>query len=68
MSPLADQHLAGAIMWAPGGAAYLAAALALLARWTAAPGEDDRPAATGPPRRRPRPSPSGRRGGPSAGA
>ena len=30
MSPVADQQLAGVIMWVPGGGAYLVAALALL--------------------------------------
>lgn len=33
LGPLEDQQLAGLIMWAPGAALYLAAALALLARW-----------------------------------
>jgi cytochrome c oxidase assembly factor CtaG len=31
LSPIADQQLAGVIMWVPGGGAYLVAALALLA-------------------------------------
>ncbi len=35
LTPLEDQQLAGLIMWAPGAALYLAAALALLARWFA---------------------------------
>ncbi|EPR11301.1 hypothetical protein M527_04265 [Sphingobium indicum IP26] len=35
LSPLEDQQLAGLIMWAPGAGIYLAAALALLARWFA---------------------------------
>ncbi|AQR75644.1 hypothetical protein BXU08_03285 [Sphingomonas sp. LM7] len=34
-TPLEDQQLAGLIMWAPGAAVYLAAALALLSRWFA---------------------------------
>lgn len=34
-TPLEDQQLAGLIMWAPGAALYLAAALALLSRWFA---------------------------------
>ncbi|WP_343520283.1 cytochrome c oxidase assembly protein [Sphingomonas sp.] len=34
-TPLEDQQLAGLIMWAPGAGLYLAAALALLARWFA---------------------------------
>jgi putative membrane protein len=33
LDPLADQQLAGAIMWIPAGGVYLAAALALLASW-----------------------------------
>ena len=33
LDPLADQQLAGAIMWIPAGGIYLAAALALLASW-----------------------------------
>jgi putative membrane protein len=33
LSPLDDQQLAGLIMWAPGAAVYLAAALLLLSRW-----------------------------------
>lgn len=33
MTPLQDQQLAGLIMWAPGALAYLAAAMAILARW-----------------------------------
>ena len=39
LSPLADQQLAGVIMWVPGGGAYLVAALALLTSLVAA---DDR--------------------------
>jgi putative membrane protein len=35
LSPLEDQQLAGLIMWAPGAAAYLLAALLLLSRWFA---------------------------------
>lgn len=35
LTPLEDQQLAGLIMWAPGAGLYLAAALALLARWFA---------------------------------
>ena len=41
LSPLADQQLAGLIMWVPGAGLYLGAALALLARWFA----DERKAA-----------------------
>ena len=33
LDPLADQQLGGLIMWIPASAAYLAAALALAARW-----------------------------------
>jgi putative membrane protein len=33
LNPLEDQQLAGLIMWAPGAGLYLAAALAVLARW-----------------------------------
>lgn len=33
LSPLEDQQLAGLIMWAPGAAFYLAAALVLVGRW-----------------------------------
>lgn len=33
LEPLADQQLAGVIMWIPGGLVYLAAALALLVDW-----------------------------------
>ncbi len=33
LDPLADQQLAGVLMWVPGGFAYLAAGLALLAGW-----------------------------------
>jgi putative membrane protein len=36
LDPLADQQLAGAIMWIPAGGVYLAAALALLASWVRA--------------------------------
>lgn len=33
IDPLADQHLAGVIMWVPAGVIYLVVALALLATW-----------------------------------
>lgn len=33
LEPLADQQLAGVIMWVPAGAIYLAAALALIVTW-----------------------------------
>lgn len=35
LTPLGDQHLAGLIMWIPGGLIYTGAALAVLARWIA---------------------------------
>ena len=35
LDPLADQQLGGLIMWVPGGLAYIAAALAIAARWLA---------------------------------
>lgn len=35
LTPIEDQQLAGLIMWAPGAAVYLAAALLLLSRWFA---------------------------------
>jgi putative membrane protein len=42
LGPLADQQLAGVIMWIPAGGIYLAAALALLVLWVrAAEGEAD---------------------------
>ncbi len=40
LDPLADQQLAGAIMWIPAGGVYLAAALGLLASWVRAAEED----------------------------
>ena len=43
LSPLADQQLAGLIMWIPGGAVYLVVALSVIGRWLATP----RPAARG---------------------
>jgi putative membrane protein len=36
MDPLSDQQLGGLIMWIPAGAVYLAAALAIAARWLGA--------------------------------
>jgi cytochrome c oxidase assembly factor CtaG len=33
LTPLEDQQIAGLIMWVPGNAAYLVAALALAAAW-----------------------------------
>lgn len=43
LSPLADQQLAGVLMWVPGGAVHVLAAVALAAALTRAPGR--RPAA-----------------------
>jgi putative membrane protein len=37
LSPLEDQQIGGLVMWVPGGLAYLAAALALMARWLREP-------------------------------
>ncbi|WP_146618816.1 cytochrome c oxidase assembly protein [Rhodoplanes elegans] len=41
LSPLADQQLAGLIMWVPMGLVYMAAALGLVARGLAATGDAD---------------------------
>jgi cytochrome c oxidase assembly factor CtaG len=41
LSPLADQQLAGAIMWIPAGLVHLAIALLLLRRWLGPPDEED---------------------------
>jgi len=38
LQPLQDQQMGGLVMWVPGGLAYLAAALAIAARWLAATG------------------------------
>lgn len=46
LTPLADQQLAGAIMWVPAGFVYVGTALALLVGWidaSGAPGEPDAP-------------------------
>lgn len=40
LEPLADQQLAGVIMWIPAGLVYLGVALALLARWITATERD----------------------------
>ena len=37
LDPLADQQLAGVIMWIPAGGVYLAVALTLLASWSERP-------------------------------
>lgn len=41
LDPLADQQLAGLIMWIPAGAIYLAAALALMVAWVRASERED---------------------------
>jgi putative membrane protein len=41
LEPLADQQLAGAVMWIPGGLIYLGTALALLAAWLREGGPPD---------------------------
>ena len=40
LEPLADQQLAGVIMWIPAGLVYLGVAIALLARWISATERD----------------------------
>lgn len=47
LTPLEDQQIAGLVMWAPGGIAYVIAALALLARWIRRSGAAQREAAHG---------------------
>lgn len=47
LTPLEDQQLGGLLMWVPGGAAYFAVALAIVARWVV-------PAAPRPPQTIPR--------------
>jgi cytochrome c oxidase assembly factor CtaG len=47
LTPLVDQQLGGIIMWIPGGASYLVAALTLVAVWLREPGRRAR-RATGP--------------------
>lgn len=41
LDPIADQQLAGVIMWIPAGGIYLAVALALLVTWIRATGRED---------------------------
>ncbi|MBA2575219.1 MAG: cytochrome c oxidase assembly protein [Euzebyaceae bacterium] len=41
LAPLADQQLAGVIMWIPAGLVYLAAALTLMVTWIRATERDD---------------------------
>jgi putative membrane protein len=43
LEPLADQQLAGVIMWVPAGGAYLAAALALFVAWVRATEREELP-------------------------
>lgn len=51
-SPLADQQLAGVLMWVPGGLAYLAAGLGLVTAWLRDLEADDaQPAGSGASRR-----------------
>jgi putative membrane protein len=52
LQPLADQQLAGVIMWIPAGAVYLVAALALLVAWVRASERDGVGIVAGPPRQR----------------
>jgi putative membrane protein len=52
LEPLADQQLAGVIMWIPAGAVYLVAALALLVAWVRATEREGPRAVAGPPGRR----------------
>ena len=50
LDPLADQQLAGAIMWLPGGLVYLATALTLLVSWVGrSSGGETVPTAVPPP-------------------
>src|SRR5690606_23249383 len=44
LTPLADQQLAGLIMWAPAAGVYLLSALVLLGRWLGAEGVAGAPA------------------------
>lgn len=50
LTPVADQQLAGALMWVPGGLVHILAALALLVRWVTESDSEERfrPARTGP--------------------
>jgi putative membrane protein len=51
LEPLADQQLAGVIMWIPAGAVYLLTALALLVAWVRATEPQDHGAVAGTPNR-----------------
>jgi len=46
LTPLQDQHIAGAVMWVPGGIVYLIGILTVLGTWL---GEDERGFPTPPP-------------------
>ena len=50
LTPLADQQLAGVIMWIPAGLVYVGAALALLAAWIRAAERQDLRTVAGSPR------------------
>jgi putative membrane protein len=52
LEPLADQQLAGVIMWIPAGAVYLVAALALLVAWVRATEDEEHRAVPEAPGRR----------------
>jgi putative membrane protein len=52
LEPLADQQLAGVIMWIPAGAVYLVAALALLVAWVRATEDQEHRAVPEAPGRR----------------
>jgi putative membrane protein len=41
LDPLADQQLAGVIMWVPAGAVYLAAGMTLMVAWIQATEHED---------------------------
>jgi putative membrane protein len=52
LTPLADQQLAGVIMWVPAGGVYLAVALALMVAWVRATERDGVPTVAEPRRSR----------------
>lgn len=56
LEQLADQHLAGAIMWVPAGLVYLGIALALLVEWVRARREHAGAVALADPRSKPGPA------------
>ena len=51
LDPLEDQQLGGLVMWVPGGFAYLAAGLAMVARLLSGPGNPKTPATPATPAR-----------------